>query len=134
MARARACPWAALGKRGPKGVVYLMYHELEAPGHRLCQGEPGYVRYVLRKEEFETQMALLDEHGFRGLNVSEDRGVDRIGGGAADEAYPLAIDDLPAVARFVQPRRAVAVGGAALDEQRPLVVTRTTPAYSPRRL
>src|SRR5215472_15508 len=69
----KAGPRAVMGKREPKSAVYLMYHELEVPGHILCQSQPGYVRYVLRKEEFETQMALLNEHGFRGRNVSEDR-------------------------------------------------------------
>lgn len=59
-------------------MVYLMYHELELPGHTLCHGESGYVRYVLRKEEFETQMALLNEHGIQGLSVSQHRtGNDR---------------------------------------------------------
>ena len=62
-------------------MIYLMYHELELPGHALCQGEPGYVRYVLREEEFETQMALLNERGFQGLNVSQGRGGDHIGSG-----------------------------------------------------
>jgi hypothetical protein len=56
-------------------VVCLGYHELE------LQGEPGYGRYVLRKEEFETQVALLNEHGFQGLSVSQDRAGDRSSGG-----------------------------------------------------
>jgi peptidoglycan/xylan/chitin deacetylase (PgdA/CDA1 family) len=48
-----------------------MYHELEPAGHTLCQSEPGYLRYVLRKEEFESQMLLLSEHCFQGVNVSQ---------------------------------------------------------------
>jgi len=24
---------------------FLMYHELESPGHHLCQSEAGYIRY-----------------------------------------------------------------------------------------
>jgi len=62
-------------------MVYFMYHELELPGRSLCQGEPGYVRYVLRKDEFETQLALLDEQGFQAINVSQDRSGDRAGRG-----------------------------------------------------
>jgi peptidoglycan/xylan/chitin deacetylase (PgdA/CDA1 family) len=53
-----------------------MYHELEPPGHVLCQNQPGYVRYVLRQDEFQTQLALLSEFGWRGLNVSQDRASD----------------------------------------------------------
>ncbi len=58
-----------------------MYHELEPPGHTPCRSETGYVRYMLRKEEFEAQMALLNEHGFPGLNVSRDRAGDHPGSG-----------------------------------------------------
>jgi peptidoglycan/xylan/chitin deacetylase (PgdA/CDA1 family) len=50
-----------------------MYHELELPGRRLWQSEPGYIRYVLSKEEFEAQMVLLNEHALQGLNVSQER-------------------------------------------------------------
>jgi polysaccharide biosynthesis protein PslH len=75
-------------QREPEGVVYLMYHELERPGHALCQNEPGYLRYVLRKGEFQIQLALLSEHGFRGLNVSQDRG-----GSHADQAVVVTFDD-----------------------------------------
>ncbi|HXJ96824.1 MAG TPA: polysaccharide deacetylase family protein [Terriglobia bacterium] len=62
-------------------MVYLMYHELELPGHALCQNQPGYVRYVLRKDEFQHQLALLSKHGFQGLNVSQDRNGDHPGSG-----------------------------------------------------
>jgi peptidoglycan/xylan/chitin deacetylase (PgdA/CDA1 family) len=62
-------------------MVYLMYHELELPGRGLCQTEAGYVRYVLRKDEFQSQLALLSEHGFRGMNVSRDRDGDGAGRG-----------------------------------------------------
>jgi peptidoglycan/xylan/chitin deacetylase (PgdA/CDA1 family) len=52
-------------------IVFLMYHELELPGRRLCQSEPGYVRYILNQEAFCTQMEWLKNSGFRGLSVSE---------------------------------------------------------------
>ncbi|MFZ1919696.1 MAG: polysaccharide deacetylase family protein [Terriglobales bacterium] len=52
-------------------IVFLMYHELEAAGRKLCQSEPGYVRYILSLETFRSQMQFLSQSGFRGLNVSE---------------------------------------------------------------
>ena len=48
-----------------------MYHELELTGRKLCQSEPGYVRYILSLETFRQQMAWLKSSGWRGLNVSE---------------------------------------------------------------
>src|SRR5215469_4484908 len=65
-----------------------MYHELEVPGHTLCQNQPGYVRYVLRKEEFEAQIALLSQHGFRGVNVSQALSRDKRG-----QAIVITFDD-----------------------------------------
>lgn len=55
---------------GP-GVVFLMYHELESSGRPLCETEPGYVRYILRKEDFESQLAELNLTGWRGVAVGE---------------------------------------------------------------
>lgn len=52
-------------------IVFLMYHELELAGRKLCQSEPGYVRYILPLETFRSQMAWLKESGWRGMNVSE---------------------------------------------------------------
>jgi peptidoglycan/xylan/chitin deacetylase (PgdA/CDA1 family) len=52
-------------------IVFLMYHELELPGRKLCQSEPGYVRYILPVETFRSQMAWIITSGWRGLNVSE---------------------------------------------------------------
>jgi hypothetical protein len=54
-----------------RGIVYLMYHELELPGRRLCQSEPGYVRYILSETSFRTQMDWLRRNGWQGLSVSE---------------------------------------------------------------
>ena len=48
-----------------------MYHELELAGRKLCQSEPGYVRYILPLETFRSQMAWLKQSGWRGLNVRE---------------------------------------------------------------
>jgi len=55
---------------GPQ-IVFLMYHELEMSGRKLCQSEPGYVRYILTLEAFRNQIEWLKESGFRGINVSE---------------------------------------------------------------
>jgi len=52
-------------------IVFLMYHELELAGRKLCQSEPGYVRYILPLETFRSQMAWLKKSGWRGLNVGE---------------------------------------------------------------
>ena len=49
--------------------VYLMYHELEVPGHPLCQHEPGYVRYVLSADSFQEQMDWLRASQLQGLSV-----------------------------------------------------------------
>ncbi len=54
-----------------RGIVFLMYHELELPGRTLCQSGPGYVRYILSETSFRSQMDWLREHGWRGLNVSQ---------------------------------------------------------------
>jgi peptidoglycan/xylan/chitin deacetylase (PgdA/CDA1 family) len=55
----------------PTRIVFLMYHELELPGRRVVQSEPGYVRYILPVETFRSQMQWLKRCGSRGLSVSE---------------------------------------------------------------
>ena len=52
-------------------IVFLMYHELELAGRKLCQSEPGYVRYILPVDTFRSQMAWIKESVWRGLNVAE---------------------------------------------------------------
>jgi len=52
-------------------IVFLMYHELELSGRRLCQTEPGYVRYILPIETFRKQMQWMKDSGLQGLSVSE---------------------------------------------------------------
>jgi len=52
-------------------IVFLMYHELELAGRKLCQSEPGYVRYILPVDTFRSQMSWLKKSGWRGLNVGE---------------------------------------------------------------
>jgi len=54
-----------------KSCIFLMYHELELDGRKLCQSEPGYVRYILPLEDFRNQMAWLKDSGWHGLNVTE---------------------------------------------------------------
>jgi len=52
-------------------LVYLMYHELELPERALCQSDPGYVRYVLKADDFRQQVAHLHMEGMRGVSVGE---------------------------------------------------------------
>lgn len=52
-------------------IVFLMYHELELAGRKLCQSEPGYVRYILPLEAFRSQMSWIKQSGWRGLSVGE---------------------------------------------------------------
>jgi peptidoglycan/xylan/chitin deacetylase (PgdA/CDA1 family) len=52
-------------------ILYLMYHEIESPGQSLCQDEPGYVRYVLREQDFRQQIDWLQKEEISGLSVSQ---------------------------------------------------------------
>jgi len=54
-----------------RGVVFLMYHELEIPSRPLCRSEAGYSRYVLEEADFRSQMRWLQQAGWRGMSVSE---------------------------------------------------------------
>jgi peptidoglycan/xylan/chitin deacetylase (PgdA/CDA1 family) len=54
-----------------RGIVFLMYHELELPGRPLCQSEPGYVRYILSETSFRSQMDWLRQNNWQALSVSE---------------------------------------------------------------
>lgn len=53
------------------GIVALMYHELELPGRPLCQSVPGYVRYILSKDSFNSQMEWAVRNGWHGLSIGE---------------------------------------------------------------
>jgi len=54
-----------------RGVVFLMYHELEIPGRALCRRESGYRRYVVTEKDFRVQVGWLHQAGWHGLNISE---------------------------------------------------------------
>jgi len=54
-----------------RGVVFLMYHELELPGRPLCQSESGYSRYIVAEADFLSQIQWLQQDGWRGMSVSE---------------------------------------------------------------
>ncbi len=56
-------------------ILYLMYHELEIPGRKLCNSEPGYERYVLLEGEFREQMELLKASGYQRLSGGQARAV-----------------------------------------------------------
>lgn len=52
-------------------TLYLMYHEIERPGRPLVRGESGYVRYVVREEDFRRQLDHLRAGDVRGVSVGE---------------------------------------------------------------
>jgi peptidoglycan/xylan/chitin deacetylase (PgdA/CDA1 family) len=54
-----------------------MYHEIELPGRPMCQGEPGYVRYVVKASAFQSQLRWLKENGWRGLSVGQALAAER---------------------------------------------------------
>lgn len=54
-----------------RGIVIVMYHELELPGRALCHSEPGYVRYILVEADFRSQMRWLQQSGRRSISVGE---------------------------------------------------------------
>jgi peptidoglycan/xylan/chitin deacetylase (PgdA/CDA1 family) len=54
-----------------RSIVFLMYHELELPGRRICQDEPGYARYVLPDSEFRAQLEYLKQNAWQGLSVGQ---------------------------------------------------------------
>jgi len=54
-----------------KGIAFLMYHELGAPGRELCDDSAGYRRYVVSEDNFKSQLAMIESSGWGGCNVSE---------------------------------------------------------------
>ena len=71
---------------GPR-AVFLMYHELELPGRPLCQSEPGYVRYILSRESFCSQIDWLVRNKWRSLSVGEALGY------PAEKSVAITFDD-----------------------------------------
>ena len=67
-------------------TVFLMYHEIELPNRKLCQSEPGYVRYVISLEQFRAQMSAIQQSGLRGVSVSDALAF-------SNPAVALTIDD-----------------------------------------
>jgi peptidoglycan/xylan/chitin deacetylase (PgdA/CDA1 family) len=54
-----------------KGIVFLMYHEVQASGRRLVDESPGYRRYVVSDEQFAKHLDIVVKSGFKGVNVSQ---------------------------------------------------------------
>jgi len=50
-------------------IVFLMYHELESPGHHLCQSEAGYIRYVRPHLRFPLADGASAATGIGGVSV-----------------------------------------------------------------
>lgn len=55
----------------PRGVPFLMYHELGVPGREPAEASAGYRRYVVDRERFQAQVAWLRSEGFRGVSVGQ---------------------------------------------------------------
>jgi peptidoglycan/xylan/chitin deacetylase (PgdA/CDA1 family) len=54
-----------------KGIVFLMYHEVQTAGRKIVDESAGYRRYVVSKEQFASQLEIIEQGGFKGLNVSQ---------------------------------------------------------------
>ncbi len=65
-----------------RGLVYLMYHELQVAGRALCENAGWYMRYVVNEADFQQQLAALRADGFRGLNVTQALDATPAGGPA----------------------------------------------------
>lgn len=72
-----------------RGLLYLMYHELELPGRKVLETEPGYLRYVVHANEFREQLAWLRFSGFKGLSVGEALLPENV----SDRAIVITFDD-----------------------------------------
>src|SRR5207248_1131767 len=78
--------FAACRQEMTMATVFLMYHEIELPNRKLCQSEPGYVRYVISLEQFRAQMSAIQQSGLRGVSVSDALAF-------SNPAVALTIDD-----------------------------------------
>lgn len=56
-------------------AIYLMYHEIEQMGRTPASSEPGYLRYVLYKQNFAEQMAYLFQSRRQVMNITEARSL-----------------------------------------------------------
>ena len=52
-------------------ATFLMFHEIERPGHPLAETDPGYVRYVVDESRFSTWLAWMSAAGVHGASVGE---------------------------------------------------------------
>ena len=58
-----------------KGLVFLMYHEVQVPGRKLVDESAGYRRYVVSRDQFTSHLDIVAQAGLRGANVSESLGA-----------------------------------------------------------
>ena len=70
------------------GIPYLMYHEIEVLGRPLREMDPGYVRYVVRQDDFSAQLNCISATGLRGINVTE-----ALACGNSDDVVCITFDD-----------------------------------------
>jgi peptidoglycan/xylan/chitin deacetylase (PgdA/CDA1 family) len=80
----------------PGRFVALMYHEIEAPGHPPRESAPGYLRYVVREQEFSAQLATLQRLGLRGVSLT-----DALEAGREGNIVALTFDDGSATDRTI---------------------------------
>ena len=69
-------------------MVFLMYHEIEAAGRRLCESGPGYVRYAVSEATFRHHLAHLRDCGYRGISVGQ-----WLAGGEDEPTVVMTFDD-----------------------------------------
>jgi len=55
---------------GRSRFAILMYHEIQSAGRPTHDSSPGYLRYVVRQEEFRDQLSALKAAGVNGVALS----------------------------------------------------------------
>ena len=76
-----------------RGILFLMYHELQAMGRELCESDPGYVRYVVTADEFRDHLTMFQANNWRGLNVTESLRLISGSNEQAEKGVCLTFDD-----------------------------------------
>lgn len=75
--------------RMSKGLLYLMYHELQPPELDVSKRDFRYRRYIVRAADFHDQLAWLKSNGFKVLTVGEALSGDN----TEDDAVVITFDD-----------------------------------------
>jgi peptidoglycan/xylan/chitin deacetylase (PgdA/CDA1 family) len=59
------------------GTPFLMYHELEVRGREMVRTDPGFVRYVVKEEEFKRQLTRIRNMGLAAMSVGQSLDASR---------------------------------------------------------